>query len=771
MKNSSMIAGTLGGLLAFCSFVKGAQPPATSTLDPAHFHALLVGCTKYDNLPANKSLRGPANDVELMRDFLTDLLRHSSPDLDHFKLPPTAIKVLSEADATAQGDDFRPTRTNIEREIQNLIATAQEGDQVVILLAGHGGQQPEHKNPDPIYAKPDGLDQMFLPCDCGKWNGKKWCVDRSIADYELRDWGKQITLQKKARLWVILDACCSGWTMRGDSPEIARSISTDELGIPEADLQDAAKTALARQPAHQAAEKMPGNGDHTRGGGAVDVGFAFDPQLHDERQSPNYAGIYAAQRDESELEMRMPYRAADPKEAKYQGLLTYAIVDILSHTARKITYGELAELVRQRYPQWGRTAGPTPVVEGLAKDCEVLGLQRWPGRSAMRWRKDGTDGFVLNEGSVQGLTPGTVVALYPSIESTTAPSNEKELLGYAKVKHCELLESDVKLAAYSGMSEPRQAKLPAHGRFEVVWTDYGSQRLKLGVDAASGNLQQLSADLKAALAKEGLLEFVDDMHLAQWVVQMRDGKLVLLSKDAAEIGGTPPPEAALFSIQGQPTAEIVHMLEEIARAQNLLTLTAAQQTDKLRGAGQDDDPSHPNVELKILRCKSKTDPGTEIDLAKEPLTLLPNDLIRWRMTNHGQSDMAATLLYIDAGFGIKAIFPRAGSGTDNLLTKKEGTQQTKVWRITADPVGNEHVVLIAVPRQAGNQAPDFSFLEQSTLPLMRGADDPEAASLESPLGKLLKNAMYENGTRGGAPVDDIIDTQLSLQSWRVGAEK
>ena len=80
-------------------------------------------------------------------------------------------------------------------------------------MAGHGGQQPEREDPDPTYLKPDGLDQMFLPCDCGQWSGKKWCVEQAIVDYELRNWCKQITA-KKARLFVVLDACCSGWTLR-----------------------------------------------------------------------------------------------------------------------------------------------------------------------------------------------------------------------------------------------------------------------------------------------------------------------------------------------------------------------------------------------------------------------------------------------------------------------------------------------------------------------------------------------------------------------------
>ncbi|HTQ37407.1 MAG TPA: caspase family protein [Pirellulales bacterium] len=740
-----------------------AAPNSTPAVDPTKFHALLVGCTKYDNLKPERSLHGPANDVELVRRFFTDQLH----------LPLAGIAVLSEAEAAVRGSDFRPTHDNIVREIQNLIDVAHEGDQVVLLLAGHGGQQPERKDPDPTYLKPDGLDQMFLPCDCGQWSGKKWCVEKGIPDYELRSWCKQITNQKKARLWVILDACCSGWTLRGNSTEVTRSISTDDLGIPENDLADARKAAAARQPASRGGEPLPAEG-------VTQGAFEFSPQ------SPDYVGIYAAQRDESELEMPMPCDAEGDHPQKVQGLLTYAIVDILSRTSRPITYGELANLIRQRYPQWGRTTGPTPVVEGLAQDREVLGVQRWPGRSSQRWQKDDSGNLTVNEGEVQGLSPGTILTLHPSVDQPDAAA----VLGYAKVEDCELLDSTVKPTRYNDTREPRKSALPNGGWFEVAQTDYGSLRVKVGVDmqpvvtdasadqatlhdeAESAALRRLGSELKSAVSKDdSLCQFADNPQAAQWIVQLRDTKLMLLSKDAAEIRGKLPEGVSRFSIpDDQPVPAIVRDMTRIARAQNLLNLTAAQQA-----AGGVDatggDPSHPNVDLKIMRFKSKTDrQGVEIELTKGPLTLITGDHIGWQMTNRGPTDVAVSLLYIDAGFGIQAIYPRPGSGTDNMLTKHGGAHTTKAATITANPVGTEHVVLIAVPRLPEHQAPDFSFLEQESLPLARGADDPVNASLESPLGRLLKNAMYGTGGTRGLDSTDAVESQLTLQSWRVVGE-
>src|SRR5262249_55560831 len=151
----------------------------------------------------------------------------------------------------------------------------------------------------------------------------------AIADYELRDWCKQITA-KKARLWVILDCCCSGWTLRGDSQEVTRNLSADDLGISQTAI-DTAQQAAAARPQTGKENQTRGSTESTT---VKPAAFDFGPQ------SPDYVGLYAAQRDESELEMPMPYGDLDSSKQKVQGLLTYAVIDVLSRASQRITYGE-----------------------------------------------------------------------------------------------------------------------------------------------------------------------------------------------------------------------------------------------------------------------------------------------------------------------------------------------------------------------------------------------------------------------------------------------
>src|SRR5688572_22616962 len=63
-------------------------------------HALLVACTKYDNLDERSHLNGPANDVVLFRKLLED----------RYSVDPKAIVTLAEGQA---GASTRPTWKNI----------------------------------------------------------------------------------------------------------------------------------------------------------------------------------------------------------------------------------------------------------------------------------------------------------------------------------------------------------------------------------------------------------------------------------------------------------------------------------------------------------------------------------------------------------------------------------------------------------------------------------------------------------------------------------
>ncbi|HEY2827166.1 MAG TPA: caspase family protein [Pirellulales bacterium] len=131
-------------------------------------HALLVGCTKYFN-HEGWQLEGPANDVQLLREVLTK----------HFGFESANITTLVDG----IDDQHSPTKANIRREFENLAARAHDRDQIVVLLSGHGSQQPEQDSTAPSDHKLDGLDEIFLPADAGEWDEGQHSVTNVILDH------------------------------------------------------------------------------------------------------------------------------------------------------------------------------------------------------------------------------------------------------------------------------------------------------------------------------------------------------------------------------------------------------------------------------------------------------------------------------------------------------------------------------------------------------------------------------------------------------------
>ena len=195
--------------------------------------ALLVGVTQLINpaLAQKFNLTGPANDVELFRRLLQQ---------PPFGIPAANIRSLAglPADVTR-----RPTRANIEREFRALRDLAKSGDQIVILMAGHGSQQPANR--DSTDDEPDGFDEIFIPADAGPWDRTDRRVTNAIVDDDIQRWVTDIR-SRGASVWMIFDSCHSGTMTRGapETFERERQIPMAEL-VPRDEIDRAAAAALS----------------------------------------------------------------------------------------------------------------------------------------------------------------------------------------------------------------------------------------------------------------------------------------------------------------------------------------------------------------------------------------------------------------------------------------------------------------------------------------------------------------------------------------------
>lgn len=183
--------------------------------------ALLIGVSGYPQLPEARRLRGPRNDVPVMQEAL---LRAG--------MPRTGIRVLADGVAGSQG---LPTRAEILAALARLAADSQAGDWVVVYFSGHGSQQPQPPGLPAAQREADGLDEIFLPYDIGRWDGRQGRVSGALLDDEI---GAALSAvqARGARLWVIFDTChagdmAKGWGA-GDELRRERYIPGSELGAP-----------------------------------------------------------------------------------------------------------------------------------------------------------------------------------------------------------------------------------------------------------------------------------------------------------------------------------------------------------------------------------------------------------------------------------------------------------------------------------------------------------------------------------------------------------
>lgn len=359
-----------------------------SSLVAQEKYALLAGVTKYSD-PKIKNLDGPANDVALMQDLL----------VKKFGFKNEHIRTLLES----KKPDYRPTRKNVVREFKQLIEKVKKGDEVFILLAGHGTRAP---NLDPNSRDPenDGMDEVFLCSDArGMKTGEDKLIPNAIVDDELSSWISAIR-KKGSFVWIILDSCHSGTGVRGIETEVARHVDPLDL-VPQSLLDQAAK----RKPPSGESNLNEANSFFDISGGAGIVAF------------------YAALPTEQAIEDRLPPMVPN---GKYHGLFTFAIGQILQRTDRALTYRELIQLVRSQFNRWGRNF-PNPSVEGTDLDRQVLGTKSWPARNPITLSQADDNSWRVNVGAIHGLTPGSRLAIYPPL--TKNEKAHSKLLGEVKV--------------------------------------------------------------------------------------------------------------------------------------------------------------------------------------------------------------------------------------------------------------------------------------------------------------------------------------------------
>ncbi|MEK7810837.1 MAG: caspase family protein, partial [Pseudomonadota bacterium] len=322
--------------------------------------ALLVGVSEYPNLPQKLQLKGPRNDVVRARDVL--MLRGFAQD---------NITLLADGVSGAA----LPTRSNILTALDQLAKSTAKDDLVFLYFAGHGSQQPADPQTAAGRAEPDGLYEIFLPRDVGKWSGSVGSVQNALVKTELRDVVDRI-LAKGAFVWGVFDTCHAATLVRGENDSVQyRFVNPQQLGVPQ----------VAPNVAKPAADKSP---------------FIAPSQT---AQTGGSVFFYASQTREAAPEMILPKGQGDGRTF---GLFSFTVMQALE-TGVPMSYRQMAQSILTRYGAMNETR-VTPLFSGTALDQPVLFQQAPP---VQQWKIERGSEVLVLAGALSQLSEGTILAV------------------------------------------------------------------------------------------------------------------------------------------------------------------------------------------------------------------------------------------------------------------------------------------------------------------------------------------------------------------------
>ncbi|MEX2307890.1 MAG: caspase family protein [Pirellulales bacterium] len=713
---------------------------------------MLIGCTEYTHLTKRYQLSGPANDVRLTAELLNERFGFSDEQI---------VSLTHE-----NSPELQPTRENIVREFDNLVAGVRDGEIVFILLAGHGCREPDDESDDPADVEEDGWDEVFLPQDITTWHTKAPVV-KGIADDQFRTWLDAIR-KKGAFVLFMADTCHSGTMDRGpaDDAGLVRYRIVEPSVISSPQLLERAIVREHPPDTAPAGDDEPAADDFL---GIVDSGGATSGGL---------VALYAVPANSAEAEQPPPDGSADQS----YGRLSYAVNQILRRVVRPITYRELAQRLHWWYEQWQWY--PVGSIHGADLDREVLGRGVWQDRSAVIMTRNADNSLTLNVGSLRGVTKNSIFAVYPPI----GESQDEQLAGYVKVVETTPVAAEVEPCEYNGRHVAPADQFPRRARCELA---YAAFDLKLAVGVApfdpnrrdEAALAQIRSAVEHIAQQNGALVRLagTDENAEVYVLADNDGVYLRRPHDITRRITERGPE--IVSQTDETPSRLFGPIKREAEWQNRLntSLSTMGRAINLRKLVSDDkeslagDPFDPKVELDLVVKKWNTQSRSfETEFNRSTLTLTDRDKIRVEVSNVGSVPVDVTVLYVESAYRIISYFPTlpdAMSGHLNNRLEPDGRPKIVQFTINDRTVGKEDVVVIGVAADPSLPPQNFAFLEQEGLEEARAADVQTRgagnSAFKSPLGELVCSAIYGEGTRGGAEPIEISDYAIRRISWLV----
>ena len=590
-------------LLAFVLLCALITAPAQAQ----HKRALLIGVHHYQHGPDSVfSDLNTESDVAAVRQVL----------LDRFGFAPGDIKTLLTGPET--------TRASILSAMQDLVTLTKPGDIVYFHYSGHGSQVPDPKDPS-------GVDETLVPSD--------WTQDgaKDIRDKEVRQIIAQIQERKPGSLTLTFDSCHSGTITRGGRM-LVRGVSFEKrYGRPPPTF-----------PASPQAEK-------TRGGRMLVRGGAFSGLLAHPKTAaaPNFVVISACRDDQSAVE-------TEDENHVPMGRLTFLLCSALRDAGPQTTYQDLFEridsLMRQNYSDTRQD----PQIEGDSSQT-LLGSAAVSVPPYLRVENEPDGSLRLAAGSLQGMTKGSVFALYPAGTKDFSPKNA---VATAQIASVRLLTAKLII---SNQAKP-ETDLTAARAVETSH-QYGDSRLKV---AAEGLESQTA--LMAALRASDAIALTTKTDLPDVTLSRAGADILIVREDGGAVVGkySPGPDLA-----GQVAAALKREI----------------QWRFVRALNNEDANSPMRLEMRIVPAEVT---GNEEEgltfmkdkpLARGPVTVTPADVVTVEVRNVGTVDAYVTVLDVQSDATVQQLWPTPNqTSSESLIPHGQPDRWQKLMQDPAHPM-------------------------------------------------------------------------------------
>lgn len=694
--------------------------------------ALLVGVADYNEASGITDLLGPRNDVSILwRALKARDVRAEDITVLADPLPVAAEYPVVKGTAESAA---------ILAELDRLARDAQRGDTVIFYYSGHGSRQPADPARQDEEPETDGMDQVLLPSDVGKYDPIKLTIRNAIVDNTLGDKISAIRA-KGAFVWAIIDACHSGTVTRGD---VTRSVDPSVLGVPEP-----TQVTASRGSGHQGTLRS----NYVQGEGGL-------------------AGFYAV--ESYDLAIERPFPGYHPpmvgdEDKQRMGVFTYHLHRALTNDTAS-TFRDLAqEIVAGLNSDSTGGKVPPPVFDG---DLEAS----VPGSAAARLPNAVTGIFANGKirfpaGTLHGFDVGAGLALY-------APGQPEKIIGHANVSEATAVNSAADAIEWEqGASQPSTISAvieePAiNFRFVVSpppTADFLNETVKTQVAASIDSaFKDEDASLGTNLGNPGDPD-------ADVMLRVKNNRLWIVRSDRpwVTVAGAydETPSIALSDDLENFSSGLKNAIWSLARAAKLLRVTAA-----LESVGQSDDG------LTVIATISKVpgqDPkgscaGNEAPAGAQSAaleSLLPMaasncSFVVIQVRNEGDVDYYVSGFYVDSLGGIAAI-PASAAKRGCVRTLPAGSEKTLDFRFWIDTwdenaskpssTGAENFVVLAVPKRDDREPPKLCALTQSTLANMQRLRDMDfggtRGSTNNRLAALIRN-LEGASTRGVSAIPE-----------------